>query len=759
MNFLRTIKLKIKKQHAFRKIYYSFFFRLIMLDFKKNLILVFFWLFVFGVITSNVAPNYGVAYLFLGPEYFNKISFLSYFIMGFACGGFIMAYNIASFIKNAYRFPFLASLRYPFMKYCLNNFTLPLFFMVLYCFEVYFFLKVEETMPASRILLMLLAILSGLAFFLFIAFSYFFKGNRDMFKLYGIQQKEVISSRIPTQVISGERNPQLTKESRDWYVETYFSTPVSIRLVRSVKHYKKEMLKDVIRQNHHVAFLFQMITIVSLLGLGFLGEINAFEIPAGASVLLLLSVFIMLYSSFYRWWGGWSIPVFIVFLLLFNYLHRIDIISNDRIFGLNYNTVQANYCYDSLKKVDSQEDFYEQDVKNTIEILNKWKAKNTSTDNPNKKPKIVFVNTSGGGLRAALWTFYTMQYADSLLEGELLSKTHLISGSSGGMIGAAYIRELYLQKQNNEIESYYLKKYLTNVSNDILNPIAFKIATSEWLFPMQRFMLDGVNHPKDRAYAFENRLKENTENALTKRLGDYEATEQNSTIPMMVFSPSVVNDGRKMLISPIGISYLTQNIKTTKTNYIKLYDAIEYSRFFKKQDASKTLFTSVLRMSATFPYISPIVSLPSEPRIEIMDAGLRDNFGWTTSMRFIKTFNDWIAENTSGIVIIQIRDKHKNSPIEKNPSQTLMESLSRPMGAFYSNLFDVQDFNHNQELQLLDYWCKSPVEVIDLQLRNDKDDHISLSWHLTNKEKKKVLSSIYTPENQYAIKRLKELLE
>ncbi len=157
---------------------------------------------------------------------------------------------------------------------------------------------------------------------------------------------------------------------------------------------------------------------------------------------------------------------------------------------------------------------------------------------------------------------------------------------------------------------------------------------------MQSFTLDGNQYLKDRAYSFENKLEKNTNNAFDKRLSDYQLSEANSIIPMMVFSPSIVNDGRKLLISSQPISYLTQNTRTDKTLYNKLYDAIEYSRFFEQQAASQTLFSSVLRMSATFPYISPVVSLPSEPRIEIMDAGLRDNFGLETSLRFIKTFNN-----------------------------------------------------------------------------------------------------------------------
>jgi len=138
---------------------------------------------------------------------------------------------------------------------------------------------------------------------------------------------------------------------------------------------------------------------------------------------------------------------------------------------------------------------------------------------------------------------------------------------------------------------------------------------------------------------------------------------------------------------------------------------------------------------------------------------LRDNYGLETTLRFIKTFNDWISNNTSGVVIIQIRDKHKNVPIDENPSQTLMESLSRPMGSFYSSLFEVQDFNQNQQIQMADDWSKSKIEIIDLQLRNERTDKISLSWHLTNKEKKKVLRSINLPENQQAIEKIVELLK
>ena len=178
MRLALKIKRAIRKNHFFRRFFYSFYFRLILLDFKKNQLLVIIWLLFFGIITNSIAPRYGLSYLFLGPEYFNKISMLSYFIIGFACGGFIMSYNIASFIKNAFRFPFLATLRNPFLRYCVNNFFTPLVFTILYCIEIGIFLSNENIFSGGKIALFILSFLAGNLFFIFIAFTYFFGTNR-----------------------------------------------------------------------------------------------------------------------------------------------------------------------------------------------------------------------------------------------------------------------------------------------------------------------------------------------------------------------------------------------------------------------------------------------------------------------------------------------------------------------------------------------------------------------------------------------------
>ncbi|MFI5149564.1 MAG: patatin-like phospholipase family protein [Bacteroidia bacterium] len=763
MRFLRNLRQSLLKNHLFRNFFFSFAFRLVLIDFKKNQFLLVFWLLLFGLVTNNIAAKYGAPFLFLGPEYHDHLSFASYFIVGFSCGGFIMAYNIGSYIKNGFRFPFLATMANPFMRYSLNNFMVPLTFIVVYSLNIISFLKDENVFKTYEIAALVLAFILGNLIFIFLSFTYFFRTNKDIYKMYGILNKPVKDDREALRIRkmknSGERNPYLIKESRDWYVETFLSWPLRTKLVRPVRHYKKEMLMAVFRQNHRNASYFQAFTILSLILLGLLRHYSLFEIPAGASFFLLFTVFLMIFSSLYSWFRGWSTAILIVLILIVNYIHKTEFITGtSKAYGLNYSAPPAPYTYKYMRNYDRDTFIRAADIRHTIEILEKWKAKNTTPGDTVHKPRLVFINVSGGGLRSSLWSYYALSYIDSITQGKLMHHTELITGSSGGMIGAAYLRELCRERDRNEIKHFLNNTYINQISKDILNPIAFTVATSEWLIHFQKFKVNNQEFVKDRGYALEEKLNMNTHVFVGKTLGDYRLPEANAEIPMMIFSPSIVNDGRKLLISAQDISYLAQNTPSRNFEGRQLLNAIEYTRFFNQHDPMKTMFTSVLRMSATFPYISPLVLLPTEPRIEVMDAGLRDNYGLETSLQFMEIFNDWIAKNTSGVLIIQMRDKHMETIIDNDPPPTLFQSLSKPMGSFYGNLFQVQDFNQNAQIQSADKWVKTHVDILRLELQNETNDHISLSWHLTHKEKSKVFNSLTLPENQESISKISKLL-
>ena len=100
---------------------------------------------------------------------------------------------------------------------------------------------------------------------------------------------------------------------------------------------------------------------------------------------------------------------------------------------------------------------------------------------------------------------------------------------------------------------------------------------------------------------------------------------------------------------------------TDSASYMNGPDAIDFASLFKNENPMDLRLLSALRMNATYPYVLPAVWLPSDPVIEVMDAGLRDNNGQESTLRFLNVFRDWINENTSGVLIIQIRSRQKGS--------------------------------------------------------------------------------------------------
>ncbi|MBK9479038.1 MAG: patatin-like phospholipase family protein [Bacteroidetes bacterium] len=760
------MRLFILKSQKVRTVLYFFPVQLLILLFKRNHVLLVFWTLVFGLITKSIAPRYGIPYLFLNPEYFDKVDALSYFIVGFATGGFIMAFNISSYIINGFHFPFLGTLKNPFMKYCLNNSIIPLLFLITYLYQIYTFQRSDQFVEKSQVFFDLAGFLGGLLLFLFLSLSYFFTTNKDVYKMFGIETEQVLdpSFKALNKAFLARKkkwDAMNYKIEKDIHVQLYLSNFFKLKKVQDIDSYEKRTLLRVLKQNHKNAATFELVAIVSLLTIGFFRDVDFFNIPAGASLMLLFTMYLMVNSALYNWFRAWSTTVFVLLIITINFLYQFDFFKNrNKAYNMNYNAPEAEFSNAKIRSYDTLSTQKKQDIAFTIEVLNNWRIKNSANSRKLKrKPKLILVNTSGGGLRSTLWTFYSLQYADSMLHGELLRHTQLITGASGGIIGAAYLRELMLMNKKQQLKNIHHPQLRNNISKDLLNPIALSMAVNDWFFPLQSVTEGRYKYGRDRAFAFERKLNENTNYILAKKLHDYYLPEKNAEIPMMVLSPTIINDGRKLIISPLPVSYLTQSRKSSNIAVSNVPPAIEFSRYFQQQEASNVLFTSALRMSATFPYILPTVSLPSKPAMEVMDAGVRDNFGKETSIQFLYTFHKWIEENTSGVIILQIRDRDKNFTVEPNPPKTIIQSIEEPVGSLYGNLFHVQDFNQSDLLNYAGSWYNGKIDVIDFVLYNQYWDNISLSWHLTNKEKRKVFSSVNTPANQLAFKKLKLLLE
>jgi len=186
---------KTTVKQKFERIFYFFPLQLLLVQLKKNHAFLLFWFLLFAMVTEHFAAKFGVPYLFLYPDYFGKVDFISHLFLGFACGGFIMAYNITSYVVNAFRFPFIATLSRPFLKYCINNSIIPLAFIITYIICLFRFQLNKEFESVFKILLNIAGFLIGNCLFLLISFFYFLSTNKNIFKLFGITEQKAKKSR------------------------------------------------------------------------------------------------------------------------------------------------------------------------------------------------------------------------------------------------------------------------------------------------------------------------------------------------------------------------------------------------------------------------------------------------------------------------------------------------------------------------------------------------------------------------------------
>ena len=762
---------KFWNSQTVQRIVYFFPIQLLLVHVKKNLLLLFFWVMLFGYATGQFGKEYGIPYLFWDPEYLGQVDFWSFLLLGFACGGFIMAFHVSSYIMNAHRFPFLATLSKPFFKYSLNNSIIPLAFICTYSYFIFrfqnnseLFLIDERLDRGEQILNYLFGFYAGILIFLFPGFGALAAISRDVMNMFGIKPKQVgkkLKRNKPIRTILRKnlqwRSPGNEEvDEYEWKVTTYLVHWFKIGLTRDANHYDRTTLKRVFEQNHLIAAVFEVLILGTFIFLGVFREKELLSIPTGATIFLVCTMLLMFSSAIYSRLRGWSGAVIILIIVVMHVVSKRDIANQvSKAYGLNYDTTAAPYSIYMLDSLRENEQLNEADELHHIDILRKWKDKNI--EKAYEKPRLVLICAPGGGARSALWAFRAMQYADSLTNGELLDHTHLITGASGGMFGLAYLRELKLLSVTNDSMDLYSKEYADNVGRDLLNPISTTLALNDLFIRWQTFN-DGSNeYPKDRGYSLERQWNTNTGGITRKRLSDYFLPEFDSKIPIMIFSPNILEDGRSLYISSQPGSFWVTN-HTGISGFNRHHSGIEFKRFFKDQGAEDLWFTSALRMNATFPYISPAVTLPSNPKVEVMDAGFSDTYGMSNALKYLYTFRNWISSNTSGVLIIQIRDGRKIKPIRDKGGRTILNQVFDPVGGIYQNLFSLQDYRHDQLLEYANGWFEGQLDVVDLEMVRPQKDDIALSWHLTLREKQIIKQGIHTEFNQKGFAKIDSLI-
>ena len=343
----------------------------------------------------------------------------------------------------------------------------------------------------------------------------------------------------------------------------------------------------------------------------------------------------------------------------------------------------------------------------SFDVLNAWKD-HLRDD----RPKLVMVAVTGGAYRSAFWTAAVLDKLDLLSRTDLelsglTDHIRLITGASGGMVGASYFVTLRGQPNASAVDLM-----IKETGRDSLSPVMQQLVQQD--IPM---IFRPITHQKvDRGVVLENQWK-----SIAIPFSYLYEDEERGQCPSLIVSPMVVETGERMLISNLDLRHLVEPHSAGSEPYLR--SAREFFRIFPDAQPAFGLNTAV-RLSATFPYVSPAVSLPTAPPRRLVDAGYYDNYGVNLAVAWAYQYRDWIRNNTSGLALIQIyaypcigASAYETGPEGANPGKARrgFQWLSSPIEGVLSARNWSMLYRNDEQLRLLDDTFNSP-DNYDLRL-------------------------------------------
>lgn len=501
---------------------------------------------------------------------------------------------------------------------------------------------------------------------------------------------------------------------------------------------------------HVLATSFSFVLIAVYLSASFSKRII---IPPAAGICIILGLLAATLGSFSFWLGGTHVLVLIALIALIvrvagqsMYLRRIPHL--DAFYEPEHLAHLAHYDIDE----PPQEFLLRQDSIPWRSVLPFAQG---------KRP-LVLVCASGGGLRAAAWTTGILCALEQKLPG-FPYHIRLISGASGGMYGAgAYVSTLkpppnVLPRLQDELHTLSPRALFDGVAKECLS-----LVTQRMIFrDLISTLVPGRKWP-DRGVALEEAFQQNVPEAFGKTFADLAPGEAAGWRPSLVYCPMLAEDGRRLMISNMDLDFLLiqegprvghrDDVTYSRTGY-------EFARLFPHTLPTFALRTAT-RLSASFPYLSPAPVLPTTPRRRVVDAGYWDNYGTSIACAWLEAcvggdpragdMKQWLRDNVSGILLIQIRDILERRSAEgtdfrleqrRPPSEMErgLEGLTSPAVGALSARESAMLFRNDELVELVARRCNAEFgpgffSTATFCFRGN----VSLSWSLTEMEKGKL---------------------
>jgi hypothetical protein len=386
---------------------------------------------------------------------------------------------------------------------------------------------------------------------------------------------------------------------------------------------------------------------------------------------------------------------------------------------------------------------------------------------------LVVLCVSGGASRAAVWVALVLRELNKKIPG-FSHHIRLVTGASGGMVGAAY-HVATLQRPANwpnspgpcsfatrSGRSINLDDMVRHLAADAVSPIIHRL-----LF----YDLWGLVWPRslgnDRGSGLEDGWHNQLDEALDQPLRGLAAGEREGWRPILVFSPMMVEDGRRLLISNEPLGYLTDTVWPSLDNSSERSHsapAVEFGDLFPQ--AVDFRVSTAARMSASFPYISPAALLPTRPRRRVVDAGYYDNYGIDLASSWIFHHARVLTQQYTKVILIQIRDaldedsrRNPASPTDMSNrvSRGLEGFTSPPEGALAARS-SVMAYRNDRQLQVLHGLLTALTHNPHLfkTVLFENPTNVSMSWYVAPEELE-ALDNASTDRERQVQKRIERL--
>ncbi len=445
----------------------------------------------------------------------------------------------------------------------------------------------------------------------------------------------------------------------------------------------------------------------------------------GFIMAILLAVYGFLVTRPNYWWHLGTLAVLVAAILLNGTRDKITVPGLDAYYAKKIEDRPNLNDYDpdpdNVKRKSIRDNQPAKHLLSSkIEILPNWLSQRKTTS----RPKVLIVTTSGGASRASVWTVAVL---DAMKQANpvMLNDVRLITGASGGMVGAA----CYISAWNDEIVDPRHPPARRDLADqfeknypDIMTPILTQLAMRDLpSLPLPCSL--GYDRGRKLEQVFE-RICPSLEKTTFAAL--YE-NEKAGKIPSLAFTPFLVEDGRRVLISNVDLSRIALDLgplngldwkpgQDQNPDNVLSRSGIEFFRLFPEAQTSFKVGTAA-RMNASFPYLSPSVPLPTNPPRRFMDAGVYDNYGVNLALMWITQNADWLETNTSGIALIQVR-AFSNEIRLRNPSQTPNDGavdppnmwergtqfLTSPPAAVDASRMAINYFRNDGQIENLSRW-------------------------------------------------------